>query len=576
MSHAAVHHARKFSAKQKKLALFVVAFAFVMDLLDSTIVNVAIPSIQANLGASYANIQWLIAGYSLTFALLLITGGRMGDVFGYKKLFLYGVAGFTISSVLTGIAPNAEFLIFARLLQGSMAALMVPQVMSLMQVIYEPKERAGVMGLFGMLGGLGASLGPIIGGLLIKANLFGLDWRPIFLINVPVGIFALIAGAKYLPEGRSEHPLHIDVKGTLLIIVALSLLIFPLIEGRELDWPLWSLALLGLSIPALAWFGWYEVRKDRRDHSALIVPALFKVKTFVSGLALNILVEGIMVGYFLTVTLVMQVGLGYSPIKAALTAVPTAIGMGLGFAVLGQKLIAKLGRSVIGLASAIFATGLLYVAWIITHYSLQAHPWQFVPGLLITGIGLSLIMIPIFSAALQDVDVNHAGSASGILNAVQQVGGAIGIAIIGVIFFGQLTASAYRSYDSTAPDLHRQLTQLNVPAPIQEAIAQQSRNCFHDRTTQKDSSVLPESCQPQTGQAAQPQRATNSQAQLADADDATKQIGLVVQESAVKANAANFAAAFRAGVLYIMIALVIISAMSFLLPKKFKMSDAGH
>ncbi len=190
MQQAAAHHASKFSPKQKKIALLIVAFAFVMDLLDSTIVNIAIPSIQANLGASYATIQWLVAGYSLTFALLLITGGRMGDVFGYKKVFMFGVGGFTVASLLTGIAPTAGFLVAARLLQGSMAALMVPQVMSLMQVMYEPKQRAGVMGMFGMLGGLAASLGPIVGGLLIKANLFGWDWRPIFLINLPVGIFA--------------------------------------------------------------------------------------------------------------------------------------------------------------------------------------------------------------------------------------------------------------------------------------------------------------------------------------------------------------------------------------------------
>jgi EmrB/QacA subfamily drug resistance transporter len=559
MSLSAVHHARKFSDKQKKIALLIVAFAFVMDLLDSTIVNVAIPSIQANLGASYATIQWLIAGYALTFALLLITGGRMGDVFGYKKVFIGGVAGFTIASVMTGIAPNPGFLVVARLLQGSMAALMVPQVMSLMQVIYEPKERAGVMGMFGMLGGLAASLGPIVGGLLIKANLFNLDWRPIFLINVPVGIFAILAGIKYLPEGKSEHPLHIDLKGTFLIILALSLMIFPLIEGRELDWPLWSLVVLALSIPILVVFGWYEVRKDKRDHSALIVPALFKVRTFVSGLSMNIIVESIMVGYFLTSTLVLQVALGYSPIKAALTAIPTAVGMTIGFAVLGQKLIMKLGRTVIGIASAVFAMGLVYTSWIVTHYNLDAHPWQFIPGFLVTGIGLSLVMIPIFSVALQDVDVNHAGSASGILNAVQQVGGAIGIAIIGVIFFGQLSASSYQSFDNVSSDLRKQLSSLNVPAEAQNSIVDGTRTCFHDRSTEKDSTVVPESCK---------------QAQASGtSDQANQAIGKAIGTSAREANAHNFASAFRAGVIYVILLLVVVSAMSLTLPKKFRIIE---
>jgi EmrB/QacA subfamily drug resistance transporter len=558
MQHSAVHHARKFTDKQKKLALLIVALAFVMDLLDSTIVNVAIPSIQANLGASFASIQWLVAGYSLTFALLLITGGRMGDVFGYKKIFMVGIAGFTVASLLTGIAPTPTFLVIARLLQGSMAALMVPQVMSLMQVIYEPHERSQVMGMFGMLGGLAASLGPIVGGLLIKANIFGLDWRPIFLINLPVGIFALIAGYKYLPDGKSEHPLHIDVKGTLLIVVALSLMVFPLIEGRDLGWPLWSLVVLAASIPALLLFGWYEVRKDAADHSALIVPALFKVRTFVSGLGLNILVESIMVAYFLTSTLVLQIGLGYSPLKAALTAIPTAVGMTLGFAVLGQKLIMKLGRTVIPMAASIFAIGLIGTAWIFNHYLLDAHPWQFIPSLLITGIGLSLIMIPIFSAALQDVDVNHAGSASGVLNAVQQVGAAIGIAIIGVIFFGQLQQSAYQSFDKNSQKLDTQLVALHVPDEARQGIIEGTRNCFRDRSIQKDTSEVPASCE---------QSASGEQDQA---------LVSTLQHSAVQANAENFAGAFRSGVIYTIILLFVISGLSFFLPRKFKMTDMSH
>lgn len=561
MEHAATHHASKFSAKQKKIALLIVAFAFVMDLLDSTIVNIAIPSIQANLGASYATIQWLVAGYSLTFALLLITGGRMGDVFGYKKVFLYGIAGFTITSLLTGIAPNSTFLVVARLLQGSMAALMVPQVMSLMQVMYKPSERAGVMGMFGMLGGLGASLGPIIGGLLLKANLFGWDWRPIFLINLPVGIFAFIAGWKFLPEGKSEHPLHIDIKGTLMIIAALSLLVFPLIEGRDLNWPIWTLIMLGASIPALMAFWAYETRKHGRDKSALIVPSLFKVKTFTSGILMNLIVDSLMVGYFLTVTLVLQIALGYSPIRAALTSIPTAVGMTIGFAVLGQKLIPKLGRKVISIGSTVFAAGLIYTSWIFSHYLLSAHSWQFIPGLLILGIGLSLIMVPIFSVALKDVDSNHAGSASGILNAVQQVGGAVGIAIIGVIFFGQLSHGAYSSYNSTIPELRQQLTTLHVPAEAQDQIINQTRTCFHDRSVEKDSNIVPESCK---------------QAEASSDNNAVSQkIGETVGLSARQANAINFADAFRSSVIYIILLLVVVCGLSLTLPKKFELTQEG-
>jgi len=561
MEHAAAHHASKFTAKQKKIALLIVAFAFVMDLLDSTIVNVAIPSIQANLGASYATIQWLVAGYSLTFALLLITGGRMGDVFGYKKVFLFGVAGFTVASLLTGIAPNATFLVVARLVQGGMAALMVPQVMSLMQVMFKPSERAGVMGLFGMLGGLAASLGPIIGGLLIKANLFGWDWRPIFLINLPVGIFAILAGIKYLPEGKSEHPLHLDIKGTFLVIVALSLLVFPLIEGRDLDWPLWTIAMLAASLPAFMLFGWYETSKHKKDASALIVPALFKIRSFVSGISLNVILESVMIGYFLTVQLSLQAGLGFSPIKSALTGVPTAVGMTVGFAVLANRLIPKMGRYVITLGSTIFAAGLVYTSWIFSHYLLTAHPWQFAPGLFAVGVGLSLIMAPIFSAALQDVDTSHAGSASGILNAVQQVGAAIGVAIIGVIFFGQINHSAYKSFDDVSSGLRKDLTALHVPQQAQDSIIAKTRTCFHDRANEKDSNVVPESCK--QAEAAAP------------SDAASKKIGEAVQHSALQANATNFAHAFRAGVIYVILLLVVACGLSMTLPRKFRVVEEG-
>lgn len=559
MEHAAAHHASKFTAKQKKIALTIVALAFVMDLLDNTIVNIAIPSIQANLGASYAMIQWMIAGYALTFALLLITGGRMGDVFGYKKMFLIGVGGFTIASLLTGIAPTAMFLVLARLVQGAMAALMVPQVMSMMQIMYKPSERTQVMGLFGMLAGLAASLGPIVGGFLIEANFFGWDWRPIFLINLPVGIFALIMGMKYLPDGKSEHPLHIDIKGTLLIVTALSLLVFPLIEGRDLDWPIWTLGMIAASIPALALFGWFETKKHKRDQSALIVPSLFKTRSFVSGLALNVLLESVMIGYFLTLTLVLQAGLGVSVLKAAVIGVPTAVGMALSFAVIGNKLIPKFGRNVISMGATTFAAGLIYTTWIVTHYSLHVAGWQFAPGLFVSGIGLALIMAPIFSAALQEVDPTHAGSASGILNAIQQVGGAIGIAIIGVIFFGQLNHGAYQSFDSVSPQLRKELTTLHVPAAAQDQILAQTRTCYYDTVSAKDNTVLPASCKTDF---ASPQQG-----------EATKAMRGVVARNVQQANANNFAHAFKMGVVYTLGVLILAVGVSMTLPKKFQMRE---
>lgn len=386
--HSAQHHASKFTSRQKTIALVVGALAFVMDLVDNTIVNVAIPSIQTNLHASYADIQWLSAGYALAFAVLLITGGRMGDVFGYKKLFLGGVTGFTIASLLSGLAWNPEILIVARLLQGAAAAFMVPQVMSLMQVMYTPKERAGVMGLFGALGGLSASLGPIIGGLLIQWNIAGLDWRPIFLINIPIGLIAFFAGIKYLPEGKSPHPLKLDIIGTGLIIVALGLLIFPLIQGRELDWPAWIFGMMVSSIPFFAIFGWWQVKKDKLDGSALIIPALAKVKMFVRAMAANIVFEMLMLGFFFTFTLVLQIGLGYSVLEAALAGIPTAIGITLAMVALANLLLPRIGRYAMSLGAVVMSLGLLFTYWPMAAHGRNTQPLELSAGLLLVGIGM--------------------------------------------------------------------------------------------------------------------------------------------------------------------------------------------
>jgi EmrB/QacA subfamily drug resistance transporter len=554
-THSAQHHASKFTHRQRTIALVIVALAFVMDLLDTTIVNIAIPSIQSNLGASYAAIQWLIAGYSLSFAVLLITGGRMGDVFGYKKLFLIGVSGFTLASLLSGLAWNTEVLIAARLIQGGMAALMVPQVMSLMQVMFKPHERSGVMGLFGALAGVAASLGPVIGGLLIHANIAGLDWRPIFLINVPVGIFALIAAYRYLPEGKSPHPLHLDIRGTFIVIVALLLLVFPLIQGRELDWPIWAFVMMAASLPVFALFVWWQKRKDEKDHSPLIPPALFKIRSFVNGLIINIIFQGAMVGFFLPFTLLLQVGLGYEVIKAALTGIPVAIGISLSIGLFGQKLIPKLGRYALTLGAIVMAIGLSITYLAASHSGLDTTPWEFIPGLILTGGGMGLVMSPIFSVVLAEVDPRHAGSASGVMNAIQQLGGAIGIALIGVVFFGQLTKHADASFTSVEPSIRTELSKAHLPAQAQSTVLTSVRTCYNDRAKQKDSSNTPDSC-----------KALESQPQ----NPASKQIGTIITDGVKKANSDNFVNAFRAGVIYEFVLIAITFGLSFLLPRHIR------
>jgi MFS family permease len=433
-----------------------------------------------------------------------------------------------------------------------MAALMVPQVMSLMQVMYKPSERAPINGLFGMLGGMAASLGPVIGGLLIKGNFFGWDWRPIFLINVPVGIFGLIMALKYLPNGKSSHPLKLDIAGTFMVMVAMLLLVFPLIQGRDLGWPMWTFVMMAASLPIFVLFGWWQRRKQATDGSPLVLPALFRNISFGVGLGINMIFEMAMIGFFLTFTLLLQVGLGFSAIHAALTGLPTAFGIALTMSMFG-KVLPKLGRYALSAGTVVMAAGLTVVTLLIHHYGLSMHSWQFIPGLLVVGVGMGLVFASLFAAVLNGVDPSHAGSASGTLNAVQQVGAAIGIALIGVVFFGQLSHNAPNSFAGVEPQLKQSLQAAHIPVAEQGKIVTGVKNCFVDRSREKDSSIVPESCK---------------QAEQVPATG--KALGASITQAATKANAANFDHAFRWSWIYDLGLLGLTFILTFLLPRRFR------
>lgn len=427
------------SKRGRLLATIVILLAAAMDLLDTTIVNIAIPTIQHSLHAGYNLMQWVLVGYTLTFAVMLISGGRLGDIFGYKKLFMIGVGSFGVVSLLCGLAPNIGMLIAFRVLQGACAALMVPQATSLIQLMYKPKERGSVMGLFGAIGGLSAILGPLIGGALLHANIAGLGWRTLFFVNIIVAILALVAGHYLLPGGKSPHPLHLDIGGTVLITTALALFVLPLIEGRELHWPLWSFVMLAASVPLFIAFLLYERYKSRQGHTSIVEFSLFKQPTFTRGLWLNILFEMILGGLLLAFTLVLQQGLEFSALKAALTTIPMIVGIVIGVAVLGEPLIPKIGRYVVTLGGAILVVGVAATAMVFNHYGLAIHAWQFAPSLFVQGLGMGLVTGPLFAITLQHVDSAHAGSASGILESVEQLGSVLGVVLLGGIFFGQIS-----------------------------------------------------------------------------------------------------------------------------------------
>src|SRR5919202_786549 len=475
------------------LALIVLLLAAILDLVDVTIVNVAIPTIQRDLGASYEAIQWVLAGYTLAFALGMITGGRLGDIFGRKRVFLVGVAGFALSSVLCGLAPSPEMLVASRVLQGAMAAVMIPQVISIIQASFPPGERGAAFGAYGAVAGLSSAAGPLIGGLLIRGDLFGLGWRPVFLVNVPVGLLALIAAALVVRESKSEHPLRLDLAGAVIVTLGLLLLVYPLVEGRDLGWPVWTFASMVASMPVFIVFAFWERRKTRKDGSPLVPPALFQERAFVAGLLVNLIFFLGVGSFFLVLALHLQVGLGFTPLHAGLTILPFSLG-GIVASAISVQLAPKVGRWVLAAGALLMAAGIAGLILAFSSFGIRTGTWEMLPALLVAGFGMGLILPPLADVILAGVPTDDAGAASGVLSSTNQLGNAVGVAIVGVIFFGLLASQAPASVDAVAPKVRAALQQAGVPVSAQDRIVEEFKTCFRDQTAEKDSSVVPPSC----------------------------------------------------------------------------------
>ena len=475
------------------LTLVILLLAAFMNLLDVSIVNIAIPSIQRNLHASYADVQWALAGYTLSYALVLITGGRLGDTFGRKRLFLIGVIGFTIMSALCGAAQSPGMLIASRVVQGAMGAIMVPQVLAMIQVIFPPSERIKALAGFGVTAGLGTVSGPLLGGLLIQHNLLGLDWRPIFLINVPVGIIAVAASAILVRESRSPQPPRLDPVGVGLVSAALLLLLYPLVEGRQLGWPAWTFVSMALAAPVLAGFAWYERVKSRRDGSPLIPLSLFRERGFTAGMAIAIAFFLGIASFGLVLTLFLQLGLGFTPLHAGLTFLPFSLGV-LVSSGAAARLAPRFGRGVTMAGALIIAAGMVSLIAIVHHYGVTVTTWELTPGLVAAGLGLGAVIAPLADIVLDRVPRQHAGSASGVFNTGLQLGNSIGIAVIGVIFFGLLGTQAAPAASAVAPQLRSGLVAAGVPAGYTSRIEAQFGVCLHDRLVAADPTVTPPSC----------------------------------------------------------------------------------
>ncbi|WP_225850062.1 MFS transporter [Streptomyces sp. HPF1205] len=475
-------------------AFAVVLLASVMDLLDSLVTNIAGPTIRADIGGGPELIQWLGAGYTLAMAAGLMVGGRLGDIHGRKPVFLTGAAGFTLASVLCACATSPGELIGFRVAQGLFGAVMLPQGLGVIKAVFPPQELARAFGAFGPAMGLSTVVGPVLAGTLIDADLFHTGWRMVFLINLPLGLVALYGGFRYLPGGRLLAGMRLDPAGAVIAAGAALMVVYPVVQGRSLGWPAWTIAMAAGSLVLFGLFGYIETRIHRNGGDPLVVPTVFRKRSFSGGLATGLVFFAALVGFSLVLTLFVQIGLGYSPLKAGLAALPQAIGSVVGFVVAGVGLADKLGRRLLHLGLACMGLGVAgtYLAFHAAGTALT--PWDLAPSLLFTGAGMGMFLAPFFDIVLAAVEPDEYGSASGTLNAVQQFAGAVGVAILGTVFFGLAGGHVGAAVDHQAPALRARLSAAGVAPADRDAIVADLRGCEVDRSTASDPSRVPASC----------------------------------------------------------------------------------
>lgn len=415
--------------------LGVVLAAEIMDLLDGTIVNVALPTIHARLHSSDTSLQWIAGGYSLALAIGLITGARLGDRFGRRNMFVIGAAGFTICSLLCGLSTSSEMLIAFRLAQGAFGALLIPQGLGIIRASFSAEELPKAFAMFGPVIGSAAVFGPIIGGLLVGAHLFG-GWRLVFLVNLPVGALAVAGALLFMPSARPEHAPKVDILGSVLIGSAMLAIVYPLIEGRESGWPAWTFLAIAGGFALIGVFAFQQSQRIRAERVGLIEPSVFKHRGYSAGLLVLLVFFLGMTGFMFALTLFLQIGQGFSALHAGLTFVPWSVGLAVGAGLSGGLLAPRYGRHVLEVGSLVSLAGTIMIALEGRHGLVST--WDFLPGLLVSGLGLGLIVAPLFDIILASVTDRELGSASGILNAVQQLSSAVGVAVLGTIFFDTL------------------------------------------------------------------------------------------------------------------------------------------
>ncbi len=429
--------------RRKWVILALVLMAECMDLLDGTIVNVAAPTIRTDLHSSTSALQWVIGGYALAFAVGLITGGRLGDIYGRKRLFVLGALGFVAASVACAFAVSPTMLIACRLAQGGAAALLIPQGLGIIRDAFPPAEQGSAFAVFGPVIGLSAVLGPIIGGALVDANLFGTGWRLIFFVNLPLGLIAAIGAARLIPESKAARTPRLDFVGTALAAAGMGLLIYPLIQGREAGWPAWTYLMVAASAVSFAalvvWSRWVR----RRGGDPLVEASIFSHRSYTAGISMIVVFFAGMLGTMLVLTLFLQFGEHFSAVHAGITLAPFAAGTAIGAVLAATVVVPRLGRTTLQIAAVIGAAGVLWLRQVILAHGLDTSSLAIIGPQLVVGVGIGMIVSPLFNFILASVTDNEVGSASGVVNAVQQLAGAVGVAAIGTLFFTTLAHDGF-------------------------------------------------------------------------------------------------------------------------------------
>jgi len=425
-------------SRNKWLALAVLLIGAFMALLDTTIVNVAIPTIRSSIGASNATLSWIVSGYALAFGLALIPAGRVGDRLGHKWVFIAGLSLFTIASLACGLAQDDGQLIAARAVQGLAGGMFFTTITALIQLMFADRERGRAFAILGATIGFSTALGPLVGGLIIQA--FGAEtgWRLVFGVNIPIGIVAVGAAAVFLPSGAESTDSAADWLGLALLTAGLVALLTPLIEGQQEGWPSWTYVSMVGGAVLIALFALWERRLEKLEGNPLVPPRLFAHSSFTGGVLLALVYFAAFTSIFFTIALLWQAGLGHSALQSGLVAMPFAVGSIIG-AARSDVLAARFGRSVLICGLGLVAAGITAVWLMLAHTAPIAYSgWELLAPLLIAGIGSGLFIAPNSDFIVATVERRDAGAASGVIGTMQRIGSAVGIAVIGTVLFGTL------------------------------------------------------------------------------------------------------------------------------------------